>query len=651
MHSSLSLQKFLAATATPIFLLAITVPAFPQHAASSPSEGVEWNEGWKDLFDGKSTAGWRRYRSQEPMQGWEVIDGSLVRTQDGAGDIVTTDQYDNFELEFDYKISPGGNSGVMFHVTEDEPQPWMTGPEIQILDNVHGKDAQKAGWLYGLYKPTKPKWVARAEKQAKIPTPAIADATKPAGNWNHVYLKITPNQGELLLNGVRYYRFNKGGDDWKKRVRQSKFAKYGAFGISPKGHICLQDHGNRVAFRNIRIRPLTDGGNLTGKSPEALNLKTTPAFPKLKFRADPLKPDEGKVETIRPVALEETPAGYLLVAIQQGKIIAFANSHNAEHVIELLDLRDRVADYRKGNEEGLLGMALHPNFKTKREIFIYYTASNPPRRSVISRLSLNKNFFHSADRSFTEEVLLEVNQPFANHNGGSIAFGPDGFLYIGLGDGGSQNDPLGNGQNLNSLLGSILRIDVNQRDSKKPYRIPSDNPFLNSEGTRGEIFAFGFRNVWQLSFDKKTGGLWVADVGQDRYEEINLIHRGGNYGWSLMEGTKSFGGGVNEQTTEDVLIDPVWQYDRHHGRSITGGFVYRGQKLPALQGHYIYADYVSGTLWALNTSSLPLVLPPRRITDSKLPVIAFADDTIGSAFILTEGPPNSAFHRIIKKNP
>ena len=153
--------------------------------------------------------GWKAYGHEKPIEGWKVIDGAMVRVEQGAGDIITNGQYDQFELEFEYNISPGGNSGVMFHVSEEQPAPWMTGPEIQILDNAAGKDPQRSGWLYGLYPPTKPRWVARAEKKANISTPAIPDATRPAGQWNHVYLRVTPDQSELLLNGVRYYRFHK----------------------------------------------------------------------------------------------------------------------------------------------------------------------------------------------------------------------------------------------------------------------------------------------------------------------------------------------------------------------------------------------------------------------------------------------------------
>ena len=266
---------------------------------------------------------------------------------------------------------------------------------------------------------------------------------------------------------------------------------------------------------------------------------------------------------------------------------------------------------------------------------------------------MSDGFAFSADRTFTEQILLEIPQPFANHNGGSIAFGPDGYLYIGLGDGGSQNDPLGNGQNLNTILGSILRIDIDRHTEDLPYAIPTDNPFVGQDNVRPEIYAYGFRNVWQLSFDKATGDLWAADVGQDRYEEINRILPGGNYGWSVKEGTLPFGNQVvaqMQQAAGNGFHEPVWQYDRHQGRSITGGFVYRGEKFPQLHGHYIYADYVSGNIWALNVSTLPITSPPQRLAGGPLAVLAFARDTLGAAFIMTEGAPTAAFYRLARQS-
>ncbi|HAV61963.1 MAG TPA: DUF1080 domain-containing protein [Verrucomicrobiales bacterium] len=199
----------------------------------------ERRAGWQSLFDGKTTDGWRNYRKEGVSSGWVVENGELIRRGKGAGDLITREKFGSFELILDYKISMGGNSGLMFHVTEEAEKPWQTGPELQIQDNAAGKDPQKAGWLYQLY---------RAEQ----------DLTKPAGEWNELRLVVTQKGGEVWMNGQRYYSFVKGGDDWNERVAKSKFAKFPLFGKAVEGHICLQDHGNGVAFRNIRIRALDD---------------------------------------------------------------------------------------------------------------------------------------------------------------------------------------------------------------------------------------------------------------------------------------------------------------------------------------------------------------------------------------------------------
>ncbi len=181
----------------------------------------------------------------------------------------------------------------------------------------------------------------------------------------------------------------------------------------------------------------------------------------------------------------------------------------------------------------------------------------------------------------SEMVLMEIDQPYQNHNGGSIEFGPDGYLYIGLGDGGDRNDPQANGQNLSALLGKILRIDVDTPADGKAYGIPADNPFVETKGARPEIYALGTRNPWRIAFDKETGDLWIGDVGQELWEEVNVITKGGNYGWSNREGSHPFG---NRPAVAGVPapIDPVWEYDHQIGRSITGGRVYRGSRVPEL---------------------------------------------------------------------
>ncbi|MBC7856254.1 MAG: PQQ-dependent sugar dehydrogenase, partial [Pirellulaceae bacterium] len=218
----------------------------------------------------------------------------------------------------------------------------------------------------------------------------------------------------------------------------------------------------------------------------------------------------------------------------------------------------------------------------------------------ISRFKVSKEDPNKADRS-SEEKLLEFPKPYGNHNGGSLKFGPDGFLYISIGDGGLANDPHENGQNLETLWGKILRIDVNRKDKGKNYAIGQDNPFVErGNNVRGEIWAYGLRNPWRIAFDRENGTLWNSDVGQDRFEEVNVIIRGGNYGWNLREGKHPRDPNAVRDSAEK-FVSPILDYPRIEGKSVTGGVVYRGQRLPSLKGAYIYADFVSGNIWALHS--------------------------------------------------
>ncbi len=284
----------------------------------------------------------------------------------------------------------------------------------------------------------------------------------------------------------------------------------------------------------------------------------------------------------------------LFVVSQEGIIHVFENTSDVSSSSIFLDLRDSVLF---GGEQGLLGLAFHPNFIVNGYFYVNYTRSNP-RRSIISRFSLSADK-NSADPK-SEVILLEIDQPYSNHNGGQTSFGPDGFLYISLGDGGSGGDPENRAQNLTSLLGKILRIDVDNEEFDKKYRIPNDNPYKgNNLNIAEEIFAYGLRNVWRFSFDD-IGRLWAADVGQGAWEEINIIENGGNYGWKIMEGFHCYSPSSN--CNQDGLDLPIWEYGHNSngGYSITGGYVYSGTSVPQLLNKYVYGDFVTGNIWALD---------------------------------------------------
>ncbi len=324
-------------------------------------------------------------------------------------------------------------------------------------------------------------------------------------------------------------------------------------------------------------------GDTDDESP--MSYRVVEAYPNLSFT--------------RPVDLQHPNdnSDRVFVVEQRGVISTFTDDAAATEKQTFLDISDKVDD--DGNEKGLLGLAFHPDYASNGYFYVNFTINVAnTTRTRICRFQVSGSNPAMAELS-SETLLLEFPQPFDNHNGGQLAFGPDGFLYIAVGDGGSGGDPQGNGQNRTTLLGSILRIDVDQRVDGRTYGIPMDNPFAgNSEGFREEIYAYGLRNPWRFSFDSETGQLWAADVGQNKYEEIDIIERGGNYGWNVVEANDCFE--PDQGCDLAQFIAPVWQYDHSDGDvSITGGYVYRGTALPNLVGRYVYADYASGRVWAL----------------------------------------------------
>jgi glucose/arabinose dehydrogenase len=282
------------------------------------------------------------------------------------------------------------------------------------------------------------------------------------------------------------------------------------------------------------------------------------------------------------------------VVEQNGKI-KILHKNGTTNLLPFIDISNKV---RNSGEQGLLGLAFHPSYKQNG--FFYVNYINLDQNTVVARYQVS-----AADSSLanplSETILLTINQPFSNHNGGDLNFGPDGYLYISSGDGGSGGDPQNNSQNTTNLLGKILRIDVNNTSPGLNYAIPSGNPFADGAGGNSdEIWSYGLRNPWRFSFDKQTGDMWIADVGQNAYEEIDFEPTnslgGTNYGWRCFEGTHTYN---SNNCDGGIYTPPVYEYAHDQGCSITGGYVYRGNKYPPLTGRYLYVDFCSGKLWSL----------------------------------------------------
>ncbi len=329
----------------------------------------------------------------------------------------------------------------------------------------------------------------------------------------------------------------------------------------------------------------------------------------------------------RPLGLLQAPGkdDRWFVVEQRGTVLAFANHPGTAHAEVFVDIQARVED--GPNEAGLLGMAFHPDFSRNGQVFLSYTRRGSPLISTVSRFT-SKDGGRTLDPR-SEVVILSLAQPYGNHNGGNIAFGPDGYLYIGFGDGGAGGDPHRNGQNTATLLGTLLRIDV---DGAAPYAVPPDNPFA-AGGGRPEIYAWGLRNPWGWSFDQATGELWLADVGQGEWEEVNRVRRGGNYGWNIREGAGCYQARGCDTTG---LIEPIATYSHAYGCSITGGYVYRGRAMPALDGVFIYGDYCSGRIWGLFRVGQDKPVA-RLMLDTEFDISAFGQDGDGEVYVVDHG--------------
>ena len=360
---------------------------------------------------------------------------------------------------------------------------------------------------------------------------------------------------------------------------------------------------------------------------QAQPLQLVNAFPNLTFA--------------QPIFLTHSGDGSnrMFVAQQTGVIRVFPKDSLGTSSSVFLDIASQISS--SSGEEGLLGLAFHPQYATNGYFYVNYTAPNP-LHTVISRFNVSQSDPNVADPS-SEFKILEFNQPYNNHNGGMVAFGPDGYLYIGTGDGGSGGDPQGNGQNRSVLLGKILRINVDTAVAPLNYAIPLDNPFAgNGSGYREEIWAYGLRNPWRFSFDPVTGNLWAGDVGQSSREEVDIIEKGKNYGWNIMEGFACY----NPPTgcNETGLTLPIKDYDHTIGTAVTGGYVYRGAARSGLQGAYIYGDYGSGRIWMLRYNGVSLTADS-LLLDAPFGISSFGTDQQNELYVVSYNGGTSGIYR------
>jgi glucose/arabinose dehydrogenase len=365
-------------------------------------------------------------------------------------------------------------------------------------------------------------------------------------------------------------------------------------------------------------------------------LSTRVAFPNLRFD--------------RPVAMAYPDDGRNLLFVveqHQARIWSFPNERDTSGRQLLLQLPDPI---NRGNEEGLLGLAFHPGFKQNGQFFVYYSANDQGvRRSVVSRFRVHPANPRQADPATEERIWVLREDPYENHNGGTIVFGQDGYLYITLGDGGAADDPMSTGQNPRDWFGSILRIDVDHPARGKAYGIPADNPARRARQRYGhwapEVYCIGLRNVWKFSFDRQTGELWAGDVGQNLWEMVHRIENGGNYGWSIREGFHAFQPQRRQRADRAAPVQPpIVEYPhnptrarRDTGLSITGGYVYRGQKIPELAGVYVYGDFDSGRIWGLRYEKGKVIASGELVDlarNPKLNIASFGEDPAGELYIL-----------------
>jgi glucose/arabinose dehydrogenase len=387
-----------------------------------------------------------------------------------------------------------------------------------------------------------------------------------------------------------------------------------------------------LALASVGLLALSacNGGGSDPGSPPLAAVRLTRVFEGLSFSS--------------PVQLLQAPgdAGRWYVVEQGGIVKTFENGATPAAPTTFVDLSARID---AAGEMGLLGMAFHPDWPATPEVFLNFVP-NDVLRSHVVRLSAREGNLLELDPA-TEQLVLAIDQPAANHNGGGLAFGPDGFLYLGFGDGGGVGDPQNRAQTLTTLLGKFLRIDVDGTGAG--YEIPADNPFAgNAQCTLGttpaapcpEIWAFGFRNPWRWSFDRETGQLWAGDVGQSSWEEIDVVEKGLNYGWRFREGAHCFSPASGCPVPGDVengapIVDPVAEYGRDLGTTVTGGYVYRGAAVPGLRGRYVFGDFGSGRIWTREPGAPGLQM--EELLDTDLSISSFAEDLAGELYAVDYG--------------
>ena len=390
-----------------------------------------------------------------------------------------------------------------------------------------------------------------------------------------------------------------------------------------------QSEGNGA----VELSPTPAPVNTPAATPASAADGTTPPTSTPESQQPPSWPDIALVETHsglrNPVDLASARdgSGRLYVVEQIGLVQEFTDGVKGQS--PFMDIRDRVSCC---GERGLLGIAFPPDFASSRVVYVNYTTTAPGGlHTRVSRFTLRDDI-HQVDPA-SETILMQFPQPWRNHNGGQVAFGPDGNLWIGTGDGGSGGDPQDNGQKGQTLLGKLLRIDVTST-TDAPYAIPEDNPFVGNDEFLDEIWAYGLRNPWRFSFDRETGDLYIADVGQNAWEEVNFQPAtspgGENYGWRITEGLHCFNPSVGCSTAGQTR--PVAEYDRLSGLSITGGYVYRGQDQPSMQGIYFFADYVTGRIWGLR--NMNGLWETKLLMDSAHSVSSFGEDEAGNLYLV-----------------